>query len=213
MTREEQEQDPRDSKHNNEPSQDHGDHNNNNNKSDNDDNDVQTFTASQPEQIKRLRLGTREPKESGIIITNNFGCRRRRPGATTDGDRDRHIRSVPTNQPVNLDVRATLHAAVTSSSPSSHPVVVRPKHYRRRVHRRNDDDVTCVLFLVNASGSMSARKRMEAVKGAVLALLADCCDQEKVGVVSFWGVWAKVLLEPTDNFPQVVKRPWNTPLC
>ena len=53
---------------------------------------------------------------------------------------------------------------------------------------------------------MLAWKQMEAVKGAVLALLTDCFDQEKVGVVSFWGVRAEVLLEPTDDVAAAARR-------
>lgn len=57
-----------------------------------------------------------------------------------------------------------------------------------------------ILFVVDASGSMAAGKRMEAVKGSVLALLQDAYQKrDRVGVISFRGVEAEVLLEPTRS--------------
>ena len=45
-----------------------------------------------------------------------------------------------------------------------------------------------MLFVVDASGSMAARQRMSAVKGAVLSLLLDAYQRrDKVGLVTFRG--------------------------
>jgi magnesium chelatase subunit D len=57
-----------------------------------------------------------------------------------------------------------------------------------------------ILFVVDASGSMAAGKRMEAVKGSVLSLLKDAYQKrDMVGVISFRGVEAEILLEPTSS--------------
>jgi magnesium chelatase subunit D len=57
-----------------------------------------------------------------------------------------------------------------------------------------------LLFVVDASGSMAARQRMEAVKGAVMALLADAYHQrDRVAVIVFRGPEAQVLLNPTSS--------------
>ncbi|MCF2487548.1 magnesium chelatase subunit D family protein [Dyadobacter sp. CY347] len=57
-----------------------------------------------------------------------------------------------------------------------------------------------ILFVVDASGSMSAGKRMEAVKGSVLSLLNDAYQKrDTVGVIAFRGVEANVLLAPTSS--------------
>ena len=57
-----------------------------------------------------------------------------------------------------------------------------------------------VLFAVDASGSMAARKRMAAVSGAVLSLLRDAYQRrDKVGVVTFRGDTGEVALPPTSS--------------
>jgi len=64
-----------------------------------------------------------------------------------------------------------------------------------------------VLFVVDASGSMAARRRMAAVSGAVLSLLRDAYQRrDKVGLVSFRGAGAELLLPPTSSVPTAVAR-------
>src|SRR5262249_50545203 len=55
-----------------------------------------------------------------------------------------------------------------------------------------------VLFVVDASGSMAARARMGAVKGAVLSLLLDAYQRrDKVGMITFRGGGSELALPPT----------------
>ncbi|MGW2150536.1 VWA domain-containing protein [Nonomuraea bangladeshensis] len=57
-----------------------------------------------------------------------------------------------------------------------------------------------VLFVVDASGSMAARKRMTAVKTAVLSLLLDAYQRrDKIGLITFQGTGARVALPPTSS--------------
>ncbi|MFC7589424.1 VWA domain-containing protein [Nonomuraea antimicrobica] len=57
-----------------------------------------------------------------------------------------------------------------------------------------------VLFVVDASGSMAARRRMTAVKTAVLSLLLDAYQRrDKIGLITFRGAGAEVALPPTSS--------------
>ena len=64
-----------------------------------------------------------------------------------------------------------------------------------------------MLFAVDASGSMAARQRMRAVKGAVLSLLLDAYQRrDKVGLVTFRGAGAELTLPPTSSVEAAARR-------
>ena len=64
-----------------------------------------------------------------------------------------------------------------------------------------------VLFVVDASGSMAARRRMEAVKTAVLSLLVDAYQRrDRVGLVTFRGTGAELTLPPTSSVEAAAAR-------
>ena len=110
-----------------------------------------------------------------------------------------------TDKPVDLALDATLRAAAVNGLSETGQPIIHPDNWRRKV--RNSTSDTLILFVVDASGSMSARKRMETVKGAVLALLTDAYQQrDRVGVIAFRGVKAEVLLEPTKSVELAEKQ-------
>ncbi|EWC64115.1 ChlI component of cobalt chelatase [Actinokineospora spheciospongiae] len=84
-------------------------------------------------------------------------------------------------------------------------LVVRPDDVRRAVREGRESNL--VLFVVDASGSMAARKRMSAVTGAVISLLRDAYQRrDKVGLVTFRGPGAEVALPPTSSVEAAVAR-------
>ncbi|WP_309649072.1 VWA domain-containing protein [Nocardioides sp.] len=69
-----------------------------------------------------------------------------------------------------------------------------------RVATREGKEANLVLFCVDASGSMAARRRMEQVKTAILSLLLDAYRRrDKVGLVTFRAHGAQVALPPTHS--------------
>ncbi|MEO3787615.1 VWA domain-containing protein [Actinocorallia sp. B10E7] len=64
-----------------------------------------------------------------------------------------------------------------------------------------------VLFCVDASGSMAARRRMAQVKTAIVSLLLDAYQRrDKVGLVTFRQTSAEVVLPPTSSVDVAAAR-------
>lgn len=76
------------------------------------------------------------------------------------------------------------------------PVQLRRDDLRFGIHEGREGNL--ILFCVDASGSMAAKQRMAAVKGAVLSLLLDAYQRrDRVGLVTFRGSEADLALPPT----------------
>jgi magnesium chelatase subunit D len=108
----------------------------------------------------------------------------------------RTIRGGTVDGGVALD--ATLRAAALRGGATNGALAVRPEDLHHRV--REDRRGSLVLFVVDASGSMGARHRMETVKAVALGLLADADrSRDEVAVVSVRGPRAELLLPPTRD--------------
>ncbi|MET9800049.1 putative cobaltochelatase [Streptomyces sp. NPDC006368] len=107
-----------------------------------------------------------------------------------------------------LHLAATIQAAAPhqrARGRSGPGLVVRRDDLRQATREGREGNL--VLFAVDASGSMAARRRMGAVKGAVLSLLLDAYQRrDKVGLVTFRGASADVALPPTSSVDAAAAR-------
>jgi len=150
---------------------------------------TKTHAATKPRQMvlpesQSTRVGRATPQARGRVIAA------------------RH----PTQQPSALALAPTLRAAALH------------QHRRQAEHAPHEGqrlwlerwDVfepvrqhkhgALILFAVDASGSMAARRRMASAKGAVLALLQRAYqERDHVGLLQFRGVKATLLLPPTNS--------------
>lgn len=117
-------------------------------------------------------------------------------------------RSKAVNTAKGFQIRAEQNSTATDiafSETIQHAFIRDPDHFeikKEDLHQkiRNGKAGHLILFVVDASGSMAAGKRMEAVKGSVLSLLKDAYQKrDMVGVIAFRGVEATLLLEPTHS--------------
>ncbi|MFE6685288.1 putative cobaltochelatase [Streptomyces sp. NPDC057743] len=130
-------------------------------------------------------------------------------GEGADGRRSRartaHGRTTGARRPQGALGKLHLAATVQAAAPHQWArgrrgpgLVVRRDDLREAVREGREGNL--VLFVVDASGSMAARKRMGAVKGAVLSLLLDAYQRrDKIGMITFRGSGAELALPPTSS--------------
>ena len=77
-------------------------------------------------------------------------------------------------------------------------ISIRTQDIRVKVRERRSG--CTILFLVDASGSLGVRKRMSAVKGAVLSMLRDSyVKRDRIGMMAFRRDSAELVLPPTRS--------------
>ncbi|WP_435643947.1 putative cobaltochelatase [Streptomyces sp. H49] len=126
--------------------------------------------------------------------------------------RTEHGRTTGARRPRGALTKLHLAATVRAAAPhqrargrSGPGLVIRRDDLRQAVREGREGNL--VLFVVDASGSMAARQRMSAVKGAVLSLLLDAYQRrDKVGLVTFRGAGAEVALPPTSSVDAAAAR-------
>ncbi|MEA5154945.1 putative cobaltochelatase [Raineyella sp.] len=134
-------------------------------------------------------------------------------GAGDAGRRSRAITSQGRTVGAGLEGR-TLHLPATIRAAAPHQALrgrstgtlrLTAADLRRTVTEGRESNL--VLLVVDASGSMAARRRMEAVKTAVLSLLLDAYQRrDKVGLVTFRGTAATLALPPTSSVEAAARR-------
>ncbi|SKA36697.1 protoporphyrin IX magnesium-chelatase [Marinactinospora thermotolerans DSM 45154] len=156
-------------------------------------------TAADPGETYRPRLLSVPGLGSGAPGRRS---RAETPSGRTSGAR------LPRGRIGALHLPATLRAAAPRQRDrgrSTGGLVLARSDLREAVREGREGNL--VLFCVDASGSMAARQRMRAVKGAVLSLLLDAYQRrDKVGLVTFRGREAEVALPPTSSVEAGARR-------
>ncbi|MFE0452133.1 putative cobaltochelatase [Streptomyces sp. NPDC058914] len=150
-----------------------------------------------------------EPFRTKVLSVPGIGegAAGRRSRARTEHGRTTGARR-PRGGLTKLHLAATVQAAAPhqrARGRSGPGLVVRRDDLRQATREGREGNL--VLFVVDASGSMAARQRMSAVKGAVLSLLLDAYQRrDKVGLVTFRGAAADVALPPTSSVDAAAAR-------
>ncbi|MEU0269631.1 VWA domain-containing protein [Nocardioides sp. NPDC006303] len=135
-------------------------------------------------------------------------------GTGRTGGRSKAIGSSGRRIGASVSTRGSLHLVETLKAAAgkqgardrtSAKVELRIEDLRTAV--REGREANLVLFCVDASGSMAARKRMAQVKAAVLSLLLDAYRRrDKVGMITFRGESAELVLPPTGSVDLAAAR-------
>ncbi|MEU1020105.1 putative cobaltochelatase [Streptomyces sp. NPDC005898] len=154
-------------------------------------------------------VGAAEPFRTKTLSVPGIGegAAGRRSRARTE-----HGRTTGSRRPRGALTKLHLAATVQAAAPhqkargrSGPGLVVRRDDLRQATREGREGNL--VLFVVDASGSMAARQRMSAVKGAVMSLLLDAYQRrDKVGLVTFRGKDAEVALPPTSSVDAAAAR-------
>ncbi|MFF9500267.1 putative cobaltochelatase [Streptomyces sp. NPDC014656] len=158
---------------------------------------------------ERAAVKAGEPFRTKVLSVPGLGegaAGRRSRARTQNG------RTTGATRPEGALTKLHLSATVRAAAPhqrargrSGPGLVVRRDDLRQAVREGREGNL--VLFVVDASGSMAARKRMGAVKGAVLSLLLDAYQRrDKVGLVTFRGRAAELALPPTSSVDAAAAR-------
>ncbi len=142
-----------------------------------------------PVDIDQLRLAQRNPG--------------RRARSRTQARSGRHLRSVPYlsgERDVVLDLSASLRASLLRAGVVGGVPQPTRADLRRKLFQRRQQAL--IVFVVDASESMGEGSlvRMQAAKGAILALLTSAYqNRDRVALVAFRNRQAEVVLTPTSS--------------
>jgi magnesium chelatase subunit D len=132
----------------------------------------------------------------------------KRARVKSDSFKGRYIKySFPRGKIKDLAFDATFRAAAMFQNrreKNGLAVSILPPDFREKVREKHTGCI--ILFVVDASGSMGASRRMGAVKGAVISMLGEAYrKRDRVGVVAFRNDKAALLLGITRSVERAQK--------
>ena len=136
------------------------------------------------------------------IIRSTSSRKGRRAMAESRDSSGRYARSrIPEGRVTDMAFDATVRAAAPYQRSRRHDglaVSIEKQDIRTKVRERRSG--CTILFLVDASGSLGVRRRMAAVKGAVLSMLRDSyVKRDRIGLMAFRRDSAELVLPPTRS--------------
>lgn len=156
-------------------------------------------------------------EEFRVIDYLSDGKRRIRTTASKKGRRQivessdatgRYARSRISDDVHDIAFDATIRAAAPYQKDRDHEgltISIHKDDIREKVRERRAG--CTIMFLVDASGSLGVRKRMSAVKGAVLSMLKDSyVRRDRVGLMAFRRDGAELILPPTRSVEYSYKK-------
>ena len=157
----------------------------------------QQFEVGDPFSVRPLNLKPPDQRSRRALGRRNV--------TITDSSAGRYVGSrMPKGKSSGLALDATLRAAAPHqverrvASDSQTAILIEPWDIRDKI--RESKSGSLVLFVVDASGSMGAQRRMVAVKGAIMSLLLDAYQRrDRIGMISFRGTSASLILPPTNS--------------
>ncbi len=154
---------------------------------------IQPVLLPPADRRERTASGRRTTTVSGSTAGRYVGARIP-PGTVSDLALDATLRAAAPHQ-----ARRHIAAADQPGDAEHRPaLVIEPWDVREKVSETKTGSL--ILFVVDASGSMGAQRRMVAVKGAILSLLLDAYQRrDKVALITFRGTGANLLLPPTNS--------------
>ncbi|PKB80099.1 MAG: hypothetical protein BZY88_09860, partial [SAR202 cluster bacterium Io17-Chloro-G9] len=163
---------------------------------------VQSIELEPPDNRPRRASGRRSKTLGGPATGRYVGARAPSQGnKTSDLALDATLRVAAPHQVVRRQINDVEGGEADSSNTGFRQqpaLLIKPWDVREKV--RETKTGTLIIFVVDASGSMAAQRRMVAVKGAVHSLLIDAYQRrDRVGLISFRATDAKLLLPPTGS--------------
>ena len=150
------------------------------------------FPVGETFKTKRIQM------ERDRVLRKGSGRRSRTRSSSKAG---RYIMSRMQRKTDDLALDATIRAAAPYQKQRRRKdvaIAIEKSDIREKVREKRIGNF--IVFVVDASGSMGAGKRMIETKGAILSLLLDAYQKrDKIAMIAFKGDHAEVLLPPTGS--------------
>lgn len=176
--------------------------------------DEQVYNVGLPIDVSRIDM----PRKRDRMARKK--TRGRRMNTLALHSRGRYLRQRLPITGKDIAIDATIRAAAPYQKVRSGKNAIIVKSEDLREKERVGKTSAVVLFVVDASGSMGAMKRMEGAKGAVLSMFMDSYQKrDKIGMIAFRGKEAELILPPCSSADLALSRlrelptGGKTPLC